>query len=245
MATVGLTESLLTLIYTLAVGLSIGASAMVARRIGEQDYQGAAQAAAQTLLLGVSISVVLGVVGSIFAPELLGLMGASPEVVAYGSGYTRVLLGGNIVIIMLFLVNAIFRGAGDGAIAMRALWLANGINILLCPCFIMGLGPFPELGVMGASVATTIGRGTGALYVLSRLFPWQRSGQAESFASQSEHERDGHFGEAVFERHVSGLHRHGELDRLDEDSFKLRQHGDRGIHDRHPNHLVRALSFLE
>ena len=150
-------------------GLSIGASAMVARRIGEQDYQGAAQAAAQTLLLGVSISVVLGVVGSIFAPELLGLMGASPEVVAYGSGYTRI-AGGNIVIIMLFLVNAIFRGAGDGAIAMRALWLANGINILLCPCFIMGLGPFPELGVMGASVATTIGRGTGALYVLSRLF---------------------------------------------------------------------------
>ena len=167
-ATVGLTV-LLTLIYTLAVGLSIGASAMVARRIGEQDYQGGTGRGTDSSPGSFHIGG-LGVVGSIFAPELLGLMGASPEVVAYGSGYTRVLLGGNIVIIMLFLVNAIFRGAGDGAIAMRALWLANGINILLCPCFIMGLGPFPELGVMGASVATTIGRGTGALYVLSRLF---------------------------------------------------------------------------
>ena len=145
----------MTLIYTLAVGLSIGASAMVARRIGEQDYQRAAQAAAQTLLLGVSISVVLGVVGSIFAPEPLGLMGASLRW-SLTAPVIRASLGGNIVIIMLFLVNAIFRGAGDGAIAMRALWLANGINILLCPCFIMGLGPFPELGVMGASVATTM-----------------------------------------------------------------------------------------
>ena len=106
-----------------------------------------------------------------------------------------------------------------------------------------GTRAFPELGVMGASVATDRTRYRSSVCLVP-AFPWQRSGQAESFASQSEHERDGHFGEAVFERHVSGLHRHGELDRLDEDSFKLRQHGDRGIHDRHPNHLVRALSFF-
>lgn len=169
-ATIGLTESMLTLIYTLALGLSIGATAMVARRIGEQDPEGAAIAAVQALAVGAMIALLVGGIGVAFAPELLAFMGASPEVIERGSGYTRVMLGGNVVIVMLFLANAIFRGAGDAAIAMRTLWLANAINIGLGPCLIFGLGPFPELGVIGAGIATTIGRGTGALYAILRLF---------------------------------------------------------------------------
>jgi putative MATE family efflux protein len=169
-AAVGLTESLLTMVYTLAIGLGIGATAVIARRVGEQDADGAAHAAAQAMALGLGVSLVLGVVGVLFAPQLLALMGASPEVVAMGSGYTRVMLGGCASVVMLFVINAIFRGAGDAAIAMRSLWLANAINIVLAPCFIFGLGPFPELGVMGAAVGTTIGRATGALYAMSRLF---------------------------------------------------------------------------
>jgi putative MATE family efflux protein len=168
-ATVGLTESLLTLIYTIAMGLGIGATAMVARRIGEHDPVGASRAAMQAIWLGVMTSAVLGVLGAIFAPDLLALMGAEPEVIATGSTFARVMLGGNASVLMLFLLNAIFRGAGDAAIAMRTLWLANAINIALGPCLIFGLGPFPELGVTGAAVATTIGRGTGVLVALSRL----------------------------------------------------------------------------
>src|SRR6266550_4083155 len=168
-AAVGLTESMLTLVYALAMGLGIGTTAVVARRIGEKDREGAANAAVQSVFLGIGGAVLLGGLGVAFAPHLLGLMGASPAVLRIGSGYTRVMLGGEATIVVLFVVNAVFRGAGDAAISMRVLWLANAINIVLGPCFIFGLGPFPELGVTGAAVATTIGRASGAVYAISRL----------------------------------------------------------------------------
>jgi putative MATE family efflux protein len=169
-ATVGLTESLLTLIYALAIGLSIGATAMVARRIGEQNPDGAARAAVQAIAIAVIVSLVIAAIGAPLAPRLMALMGGSPWVVEHGSSFTRVMLAGNLTVVMLFMVNAIFRGAGDAAIAMRTLWLANWINIVLGPCLIFGIGPFPKLGIVGAAIATNIGRGTGAVYALVRLF---------------------------------------------------------------------------
>ena len=169
-ATVGLTESLLTLIYTAAMGLSIGVTALVARRIGEKNPEEASEAAVQGIALGLLVAAVIAVVAVPLAPRLLAVMGATPAVRALGSSYARVMLGGNAVILLLFLINAIFRGAGDAAIAMRVLWLANGINIALGPCLIFGVGPFPRLGVTGAAIATTIGRGTGVVYQLYRLW---------------------------------------------------------------------------
>jgi putative MATE family efflux protein len=168
-ATVGLTESMLTLLYALAIGLGLGATAMVARRIGERNPEGAARAAVQAIALGVIISVLVGIIGVLYADKLLALMGGSPWVLEHGASFTKIMFAGNATILLLFLINAIFRGAGDAAIAMRVLWLANSINIVLGPCFIFGLGPFPELGVAGAAVATTIGRGTGVLYAFSKL----------------------------------------------------------------------------
>jgi MATE family, multidrug efflux pump len=169
-ASVGLTESLLTVIYALAMGLGIGATAVVARRIGEKDAEGAARAAVQALALALIVSVVLGTAGALLAPRLLALMGGSPSVIATGRGYATIMLGGEAAIIVLFVANAIFRGAGDAAIAMRVLWLANLINIVLGPLLIFGPGPFPTLGVTGAAIATTFGRSIGAIYALTRLF---------------------------------------------------------------------------
>ena len=168
-AVVGLTEAVMSLIYAVAIGISFAATAIVARRIGENNPALAAQAAGQILVLGTGIAAALGVVLGWFAGDILRLMGASNEVIALGSGYARVMLGGNITVFMIFLVNAVFRGAGDAVIAMRTLWLANGLNIILDPCFIFGWGPFPEMGVAGAAVATNIGRGIGVLYQLWHL----------------------------------------------------------------------------
>jgi putative MATE family efflux protein len=169
MATVGITESLMTLVYALAIGLSIGATATIARRIGEKNPEGAARAAVQAIALAFIISAIIALVGAPLAPKLLSWMGAAPAVIARGSGFTRVMLAGNATVVMLFMINAVFRGAGDAAIAMRVLALANAINILLGPCLIFGLGPFPKMGIVGAAVATNIGRGTGAVYALTRL----------------------------------------------------------------------------
>src|SRR5262249_21061527 len=161
-ATVGLTESMLTIMYAVMAGLSIGVTAVVARRIGERDPDGAASAAVQAVMLGVLVAIPVGIFGVLAAHRLLAMMGAPPGVLAHAS-YTQVVFGFNVVILMLFLLNAVFRGAGDATVAMRVLWVANAINICLDPCLIFGLGPFPRLGVTGAAVATTTGRGIGVL----------------------------------------------------------------------------------
>ena len=165
-ATVGLTETCLTLVFAIALGLSMAATAIVARRIGEKDPEAAAAAAVQAIVIGVIVSTLVGALGAYFAPELLRVMGGSDELIRTGTGYMRVIFGGCVTIFQLFLINAVFRGAGDAATAMRALWIANIVNILLNPCLIFGLGFFPKLGVTGSAVGTTIGRGIGVLYQL-------------------------------------------------------------------------------
>jgi len=168
-ATVGLTESLLTIVYAVSMGLAMGVGAVVARRTGAKDASSAGRAAVQAVLFGFGLAVVVGTLGGLFAPRLLAMLGASPAVLATGIGFTRIMLGGCVTIVLLFMINAAFRGAGDASITLRTLWLANGINIVLGPILVFGLGPAPRLGVNGAALATNIGRGIGVLYQLWRL----------------------------------------------------------------------------
>ncbi len=167
---VGLTESVITIIYSLAIGISMAATALVARRIGEKNPEAAAKAGAQTATLSIFVTVILSIAGFVFAKDILRVMGASEETVAYGVNYTRILTGGSIVIMLLFLINGIFRGAGDASMAMKSLCIANVANIILCPLLIRGWGPIPAFGLTGAAMATTIGRGIGVVYQLYHLF---------------------------------------------------------------------------
>jgi len=169
-AAVALTESFVIILFGVAIGLSMATGAMVARRIGEKDPKAASIAATQAVLIGVFVAVPISITGVIFAPQLLRLMGGQPEVIEQGQHFARIIYGGSATIFLLFLNNAIFRGAGDAAFAMRALWISNIINIILNPCLILGLGPFPKLGLIGSAIGTTIGRGTGVLFQLWILF---------------------------------------------------------------------------
>jgi len=174
-ATVGLTESVITLLYAIAIGLSMAATAVVARRTGEKNKEGASQAAVQAIILGSTLALLIGALGIMFPKEILGLMGGEPQLIEEGYGYTRILIGGNITIMLLFLINAVFRGAGDASIAMWTLVISNGLNIILDPIFIFGFGPVPAFGVEGAAIATTIGRGTAVIAQFCILiFGWGR-----------------------------------------------------------------------
>ena len=168
-ATVGLTESVLTLVYSIAIGLSTAATALVARRVGEGNQRGAGFAVGQVILVSIALSILMGVPGVLFADDILRLMGGSERLIANGAGFTRMIFASSPAIILLYTLSGCLRGSGDASTAMRSLWIANGVNIVLCPVFIFGLGPFPELGVLGSAVATTIGRSVGVAYQLYAL----------------------------------------------------------------------------
>ena len=168
-STVGLTESVITIVYSLAIGISMAATALVARRVGEKNFEGANKAGMQAIILSLAIILIPSIAGFVYADEILRIMGAEEEAVRTGSSYTRIMMAGSSVIMLLFLINGIFRGAGDAMMAMKSLWVANIFNIILCPLLIRGYGPFPEMGITGAALATTIGRGMGVLYQLYHL----------------------------------------------------------------------------
>ncbi len=168
-ATVGLTESVLTLVYSIAIGLSTAATAIVSRRIGEKQLAEAGHAAAQVILVSVILGIVVGISGFLGAESILRAMGGSEELIASGSNFTRIIFASSPAIILLYTLSGVLRGGGDAAVAMRSLWIANGLNIALCPLFIFGWGPIPAFGVAGSAIATTIGRSAGVLYQLSAL----------------------------------------------------------------------------
>jgi putative MATE family efflux protein len=167
--TVGLTESVMTILYSLAIGMSMAATAVVARRVGEKDPAAASKAGMQAIVVASAITVVISIIGFIYAEEILRLMGASAETARQGTDFTRIMMGGSLIVVLLFLINGVFRGAGNAAIAMRSLWIANISNIILCPILINGFGPIPAFGLTGAAMATTIGRGLGVAYQLYNL----------------------------------------------------------------------------
>ena len=173
-STVGLTESVITIVYSIAIGISMAATAMVARRVGEKDNVAASKAGMQSILIALLVTIIISLPGIIYPEKILQFMGAEPAAIATGQGYTRIIMGGSIVIMLLFLINGIFRGAGDAMMAMKSLWLANICNIILCPLLIKGLGPIPAFGIKGAAMATTIGRGIGVAYQLFHLFNGKR-----------------------------------------------------------------------
>jgi putative MATE family efflux protein len=187
-STVGLTESVLSIVYSLAMGLSMAATALVARRVGEKNYKEAAHVGMQAIFFALGLSVILSVAGVTFAGTVLHLMGANDKAIAQNIIYARIMYGGNLVIILLFLINGIFRGAGDASIAMQSLWISNICNIILCPLLIYGLGPIPGMGIKGAAIATTTGRGIGVLYQLYRLFV--RRGLLSFYLQQLKPQRD-------------------------------------------------------
>ena len=168
-STIGLTESFITIVYSIAIGLSMAATAMVARRVGEKNYEEASRSGAQAIMLSIAVTLLIAIGGMIYAEEILRMMGGSEEIVRKGSGYTRIMMGSSLSIMLLFMINGIFRGAGNAAIAMKSLWLANICNIILCPALIYGLGPLPALGLEGAAWATTTGRSIGLIYQFYHL----------------------------------------------------------------------------
>lgn len=168
-STIGLTESFITIVYSIAIGLSMAATAMVARRVGEKNHEEASRSGAQAIMLAVAVTLVISVFGVIYAGEILSMMGGSAEIVRTGTGYTRIMMASSLVIMLLFMINGVFRGAGNAAIAMKSLWLANICNIILCPILINGYGPLPALGLEGAAIATTTGRSIGVIYQLYHL----------------------------------------------------------------------------
>ncbi len=243
-ATVGLTESMLTLLYAVAIGLGLGATAMVARRIGERNPEGAARAAVQAIALGLIVSIVVAIIGVFFADKLLALMGGSPWVLEHGAGFTKIMFAGNATILLFFLINAIFAAPVMPPLRCAFFgWQTASISYLdLASSF--GLGPFPELGVAGAAVATTIGRGTGVLYALSKLI---RSGGRFDIRRHHIKLETCHHGATsapLFDGDVSGFHRNGELDRINEDCLEFRQRRFSRLYDRHPRPGLCATAFM-
>ena len=243
-ATVGLTEAVLTILFTIAMGLSIATTAMVARRIGEKNPKEAAEVAVQAMLLGVIVAGIIGLAGAWFAEDVLRLMGASASIVRTGSGYTRVIYASSVGVMLLFLINAVFRGAGDAVLAMRVLWIGNLINIVLNPLLIFGLGPFPKLGVIGSAAGTTIGPvdRRDDRDVAANHRPQPRGGPRSSCAIPRRD--DGAPGADVGRRNFSIFRRRGQLDRDGPDGGVVRQRGGGGIHRGHPHHHLRDSAKL-